>query len=74
MEVGEVFSKVERLATVESNLLTARLEHVVAADMALQDKLRMAPESRDMQMYYRKARYGLSPGVTGTRRSKQSTS
>ena len=78
MEVGEVFSEVESLATVKPNLLTARLEHVVAADMALQDKLGMAPASRHMQVYYRRANYGLSPGVTGithvTRPSKQSTS
>ena len=78
MEVGEVFSKVESLATVKPNLLTARLEHVVAADVALQDKLGVASASRHMQMYDRKAKYGLSPRVTGTthdtRLSKQSTS
>ena len=78
MEVGEVFSEVKSLATVKSNLLAARLEHVVTADMALQDKLRVAPASRHMQMYYRRARDGLSFTVTGTtlitRLSKQSTS
>ena len=52
--MGEVFSQVESLAAVKPNPLTARLEHVVAANMALQDELRVAPASRHMLVYLQK--------------------
>ena len=52
VEVGEVISEVEGLAAVHSKLLTAWLEHVIATDVALQEKLRVAPAGRHILMYH----------------------
>ena len=60
MQVREVGTQIEGLASVEANLPGPRLEQVVAGDVALQDILWMAPAADSFAQHSKPEKEAIS--------------